>query len=145
MDWTAEVRSPTEAEDSSSNLCLQTGSGTHPASLQCVPGALSPGIKRGRGVMLTTHPLLVLRLRKSRSYSFSHPNAPLRSVTGPLCFFLPLLIRTERNYVINDTSQTFRHIPFFKILVVSRSKSSRNDNFLIEKLLNYNTVRSSVL
>jgi hypothetical protein len=31
-DWTAGVRSPTEAEDFSSNLCVQTGSGAHPAS-----------------------------------------------------------------------------------------------------------------
>jgi hypothetical protein len=30
--------------------------------VQWVPGALSPGVKRGRGVMLTTHPLLVPRL-----------------------------------------------------------------------------------
>jgi hypothetical protein len=49
-----------------------------------VPGALCPGVKRGRGVMLTTHPLLVPRLRKSRSYTSSHPNASLWSVTGPL-------------------------------------------------------------
>jgi hypothetical protein len=32
MDWTAGVRSPREAEDFSSNLCIQTGSGAHPAS-----------------------------------------------------------------------------------------------------------------
>jgi hypothetical protein len=56
-----------------------------------VPGALSPGVKRGRGVMLTTHPLLVPRLRKSRSCTSSHPNAPLWSVTGPLYFNLLLL------------------------------------------------------
>jgi hypothetical protein len=37
--------------------------------------------------MLTTHPLLVPRLRKSRSYTSCHPNAPLWSVTGPLYFF----------------------------------------------------------
>jgi hypothetical protein len=43
----------------------------HP--LRWVPGALSPGVKRGRGVMLATHPLLVPRLRKSRSYTSSHP------------------------------------------------------------------------
>jgi hypothetical protein len=29
--------------------------------LQWVPGVLSPGVKRGRGVMLTTHPHLVPR------------------------------------------------------------------------------------
>jgi hypothetical protein len=31
-DWMAGVRSPTEAEDFSCNLCIQTSSGAHPAS-----------------------------------------------------------------------------------------------------------------
>jgi hypothetical protein len=52
--------------------------------IQWVPGALSPGVKPERGVMLTTHPLLVPRLRKSRSYTSCHSNEPLWSVTGPL-------------------------------------------------------------
>jgi hypothetical protein len=52
--------------------------------VQWVLGVLSPGVKRGRGVMLTTHPILVPRLRNSRSYTTCHPNAPLWSVTGPL-------------------------------------------------------------
>jgi hypothetical protein len=56
--------------------------------LQWVPGALSPGVKRGRGVMLTTHPLLVPRLTKSRSYTSCHRNAPLGSVTGPLYLYI---------------------------------------------------------
>jgi hypothetical protein len=30
-DWRNGVRSPTEAEDFSSSLCVQTGSGAHPA------------------------------------------------------------------------------------------------------------------
>jgi hypothetical protein len=30
-DWTTGVRSPTVAEDFSSSLCVQTGSGAHPA------------------------------------------------------------------------------------------------------------------
>jgi hypothetical protein len=55
------VRSPVEAKDYSSILCVQTGSGAHPASSPWVPGVLSPGVKRGRGVMLTTHPHLVPR------------------------------------------------------------------------------------
>jgi hypothetical protein len=42
-DWTAEVRSPTEAEDFSSNLCVQTGSGAHPASYTVGTGGFSPG------------------------------------------------------------------------------------------------------
>jgi hypothetical protein len=56
--------------------------------VQWVPGALSPGVKRGRGVMLTTHPLLVSRLRNSRSCTSCHPNAPLWSVTGPVYLYL---------------------------------------------------------
>jgi hypothetical protein len=55
--------------------------------IQWVPGAVYPGIKHGRGMMLTTHPLLLPRLRKSRSSNSSHPIAPLWSVTGPLYLF----------------------------------------------------------
>jgi hypothetical protein len=70
-DRAIEVRSPTGAEGFSSSPCVQTGSGAHPA--QWVPGVLSPGVKRGRGVTLTTHPHLVPRLRMSRSYTSSPP------------------------------------------------------------------------
>jgi hypothetical protein len=42
--------------------------------------------------MLTTHPLLVPRLRKSRSYTSFHTNAPLWSVTGPLYLFTYIYI-----------------------------------------------------
>jgi hypothetical protein len=41
--------------------------------IQWVPGVLSPGVKRGRGVTLTTHPHLASRLRMSRSYTSSPP------------------------------------------------------------------------
>jgi len=45
---------------------VQTGPGAHPAS--CKLGTESfPGIKCGRGVLLTTHPLLVPRSWKSRA------------------------------------------------------------------------------
>jgi hypothetical protein len=56
------VRSPAGAKDFSSNLCVQTGSGAHPASCTKGTGGPFPGVKRGRGVMLTTHPHLVPRL-----------------------------------------------------------------------------------
>jgi hypothetical protein len=42
-DRTAAVRSPTEAEDFSSNLCVQTGSGDHPASRTVGTGGSFPG------------------------------------------------------------------------------------------------------
>jgi hypothetical protein len=43
--------------------------------VQWVPGVLSPGLKRGRGVTLTTHPHLVPRSKMRRSYTSSPPSA----------------------------------------------------------------------
>jgi hypothetical protein len=48
-DRANEVRSPTEAKDFSSNLCVQTSSEAHRASYP-----MGTGVKRGRGVTLTT-------------------------------------------------------------------------------------------
>jgi hypothetical protein len=67
------VRSSAGTKDFSSNLCVQTDFGAHPASCAMVPGVLSPGAKRGRGVTLTTHPHIVPRSRMSRSYASSFP------------------------------------------------------------------------
>jgi hypothetical protein len=63
-DWNARVRSPKEAENISSSLCPRP---TQPP-VQWVPVSLSPGVKSGRDVMLTTHPLLVPRSRNERGY-----------------------------------------------------------------------------
>jgi hypothetical protein len=70
-DRAIEIRSRQRTKDFSSSLCVQTGSGAHPPPVQWVPGVLSSGLKRGRGVTLTTHPHLVPRSRMSRSYTFS--------------------------------------------------------------------------
>jgi hypothetical protein len=48
-DWTTRVRSPTEAEDFSSSLCVQTGSGAHPASYPMGNGDPFPGGKARPG------------------------------------------------------------------------------------------------
>jgi hypothetical protein len=48
-DWTTWVRSPTEAEDFSSSLCVQTGSGAHRASCQMGTGGPFPGAKARPG------------------------------------------------------------------------------------------------
>jgi hypothetical protein len=48
-DWTTRVRSQAEAKGFSSSLCVQTSPNAHPASY-----AMG---KRGRGVVLTTHPI----------------------------------------------------------------------------------------
>jgi hypothetical protein len=48
-DLAIEVRSPAGAEDFSSSLCVQTGSGAHPASCPMGNGVLSPGVKARPG------------------------------------------------------------------------------------------------
>jgi hypothetical protein len=55
-DRATEVRSPGKANDFCSSLCVQTISEAHPASCTIGTGDLLPGVKRGRGVTLTTHP-----------------------------------------------------------------------------------------
>jgi hypothetical protein len=51
----------------------RTALGPTQPPIQWVPGVLSPGVKRGRGVTLTTHPHLLPRLSMSRSYTYSPP------------------------------------------------------------------------
>jgi hypothetical protein len=55
-----------------------------PPSLEGVQTVLSREAKRGRDVMLTTQPLLVPTLKKSRSYTSSPPKRHLWHVAGPL-------------------------------------------------------------
>jgi hypothetical protein len=55
------VRSPAGAKDFFSSLCVQTGSGAQSASCTMGTGGPFPGVKRGWGVTLTTHPHLVTR------------------------------------------------------------------------------------
>jgi hypothetical protein len=59
--------------DFSSSSCIQTGSGAHLASYPMGTGGYFPGVKRGRGVTLTTHLHLMPRLGMSRSYTSSPP------------------------------------------------------------------------
>jgi hypothetical protein len=83
----SEVRSPAEAIDFSSSLSVHTGSGTHPASfIQWIPEVLSPGVKRGRGLTLTTQPRVVPKWM-SRSYTSSPPAHLHRCVVGLLYLY----------------------------------------------------------
>jgi hypothetical protein len=56
-DWKTGVRSPAEAKDFSSILCVQTSSEAHPASYAMGTGDPFPGVKRGQVMTLTTHPI----------------------------------------------------------------------------------------
>jgi hypothetical protein len=57
--------------------CVQTGSVAQPASYPMGTGVLSPGVKRGRDVTLTTHPHLAQWSWTSRSYTSSPPCASI--------------------------------------------------------------------
>jgi hypothetical protein len=81
------VQSPAEAKYFSSSLCVQTGSEAHPASYPMGTVGPSPGVKRGRGVTLTTHLYIVSRSRKSGSYTHP-PLAACMAVTGQLYRYL---------------------------------------------------------
>jgi hypothetical protein len=48
-DRAIEFRFPAEAKDSSSNVCVQTGSGANPASFTMGTGGPFPGAKSRRG------------------------------------------------------------------------------------------------
>jgi hypothetical protein len=100
-DWPTVVRSPAEARNLSSSLCVQIGCGSHPASCTVgTTGVLSPRVKRGWGVTLTIHPhLQVPRLRMSRSYIFSLPWR-LHGVAGQL---------SEFQQIVRACSDLLRH------------------------------------
>jgi hypothetical protein len=66
-------------EDFSSSLCVQTGSGAHPASCTIATGGPFPGAKARPGRETDHSPHLVPRSRMSRSY-ISFPHKRLRGV-----------------------------------------------------------------
>jgi hypothetical protein len=57
-DWTTGFDPSRGKGFFSSSLCVQTSCEAHPASYPTGKGVLSPGVKRGRDVTLTTHPHL---------------------------------------------------------------------------------------
>ena len=65
-DWLRAGRSGIESRWGRDFPPVQTGPGAHPASCKMGTGSF-PGVKCGRGVLLTTHPLLVPRSWKSRA------------------------------------------------------------------------------
>jgi hypothetical protein len=79
--WTAGVRSPTEAEDFSSTLCVQTGSGAHPASRTVGTGGSFRG---GKG-------------RPGRDADHSPPSSAEVKKEQELCLLSPRCASMERN------------------------------------------------
>jgi hypothetical protein len=91
-DWEIGVRSLADTKDFSSRLRVQTGSEAHLASYPMgTGGVLFPGVKRGRGVTLTTHPHVAPRSRIG-SYIYSplwhlHVNRE-RPTLFVLCYYI---------------------------------------------------------
>jgi len=69
------------------SLKIQTGPGARPASCTMDTGSF-PEVKCDRGVLLTTHPLLVPRPWKSRTISLPTLWATAVPVKGSLCLLL---------------------------------------------------------
>jgi len=68
---------------------VQTDPGAHPVSCTMGSGSL-PGVKYGRGMLLTTHPLLVPWSWKSRAIPLLILWATTGPVTGTLYLFTPV-------------------------------------------------------
>jgi hypothetical protein len=80
--------------------------------VQWVPGVLSPGVKRGRSVTLTTHPHLVPRLRMIMRYISSPPSAFVvcsgtSSAFGPYCNFSLSDSKQEDKIIVHDSNHSF--------------------------------------
>jgi hypothetical protein len=80
MDWTAGVRSPTEAEDFSSTLCVQTGSGAHPASYTMGTGGSFPGGKGQPGRDADHSPPSSAEVNKELELNLPSPRNAIRGV-----------------------------------------------------------------
>ena len=102
---------------------VQTGPGAHPAFCTMGTGSF-PGVKYDRGVLLTTHPLLVPRSWKSRAI----PLPTLRATTGPVTGTLYLYLYqspvhrsfiTQEACIVREFTFGFRHA--FKRLIAQES------------------------
>ena len=92
-DWLRAERSGNESRWGRDFPPVQTSPGAHPASCTMGTGSF-PGVKCGRGVLLTTHPLLVPRSWKSRTVPL--PTTP--AVTGSLYLFTVNVLIYEHQY-----------------------------------------------
>jgi hypothetical protein len=83
----AGVRSLTEAEDFSSNLCIQISSGAHPASYTVGTGSSLPGGKGRLGGDADNSPPSSAEFKKEYELYLLSPKVPQWHVTGPLYLF----------------------------------------------------------
>jgi hypothetical protein len=129
IDWRKGFRFPAEENDFCPSLCVWTSSEFHTASIQLVPGVLSPGLKRSRVVALTTHTHLVPRTRISRSYSVHRPFLMLylvpqscTSYAETFLFIFHVVFDKRRRFSL----QTFRlHIHLITIFLIVYARQGK--------------------
>jgi hypothetical protein len=79
-DWWSEFDPRQRRKDFSLASVSRPALGPTQPAVKCITGILSPGLKRGRGVTLTTHPHLVPRSRMSRNEMYLLSPKRLRGV-----------------------------------------------------------------
>jgi hypothetical protein len=79
---------PTEAEDFSSNLCVQAGSGAHPASHTVGTGGSFPGCKARPGRDADHSPPSSAEIKKEWELYLLAPQVPPRRIAGQLYFYV---------------------------------------------------------
>jgi hypothetical protein len=103
---------------------VQTGSGVHPAS--CTMGTRSfPRLKKGRGVTMTSHPLLVLWSWKSRAIPLP-PSVPVQGCT-------------LRYFYTHSVGVTIRDVTKVRGLHAGRTGSVYSRNIRIAPLTTFTT------
>jgi hypothetical protein len=81
------VRSPTETEDFSSTLCVQTGCGAHPASHTMGTGGSIPEGKARPGRDADHSPPSSAEVKEEEQLYLLSPKPPPWRVAGPLILF----------------------------------------------------------
>jgi hypothetical protein len=87
MDWTTGVRSTTEAEDFSSSICIQNGSGAHPASCTMSTGGPFPEGKAWPGHDADHSPPSSAEVKNELELYLLSPQAPPWHVAGSIFTF----------------------------------------------------------
>jgi hypothetical protein len=134
--WTTGVRSPTEAEDFSSSLCVQTGSGAHPASCPKGTGGPFPGGKARPERDADHSPPSSAKVKYEWELYLLSPPCASRRVAGQLYFFFRIMElrrflilvdqrRSYRKYILTHTHTHTHVIPF---LVQNYSVGSKSSN-----------------
>jgi hypothetical protein len=90
-DWITGVRSPTGEEDFSSSLCVQTGSGIHPASCTMGTGGPFPGGKARPGRDADHSPSSAEVKNESERYLLAPPPGASMACSGTALLFTDLI------------------------------------------------------